>query len=83
MVPLNQSVEHGHAHVFDFLLLQLIQHPLDDLVIVPDVSLEDLRNPVLEVDQAREVLYPELLPSPLVRYLDQVEITFVQLLVNI
>ena len=83
MVPLNQSVEHGHAHFFDFLLLQLIQHPLNDLVIVPDVSLEDLRNPVLEVDQAREVLYPVLLPRPLVRYLDQVEITFVQLLVNI
>ena len=83
MIPVNESVQHRHGHIFDLLLLQLIQHPLDDLVVVPDVALEYLRDAVLEVDEAGQVLDAVLLPGPSVRDLNQVKITFVKLLVNI
>ena len=83
MIPVNESVEHRHGHIFYLLLLQLIQHPLDDLVVVPDVALEYLRHAVLKVDEAGHVLDAVLLPGPGVRYFNQVKITFVKLLVNI
>ena len=83
VISVNQSVKHCHGDILYFLLLQLIQHPLDNLVVVPDVSLEDLRDAVLEVDQPRQVLYTVFLASSFIRYLDQVKITFVKLLINI
>ena len=83
MIPVNKSVEHRHGHIFYLLLLQLIQHPLDDLVVVPDVALEYLRDAVLKVDEAGQVLDAVLIPGPGVRDLNQVKITFVKLLVNI
>ena len=63
MIPVNQSVQHRHGHVLDLLLLQLIQHPLDDLVVVPDVALEYLRDSVLKVHEAGQVLDAVLLPG--------------------
>ena len=83
MIPVNQSVQHRHSHVFDLLLLQLIQHPLDDLVVVPDVTLEYLRDSVLKVHEAGQVLNAVLLSGPGIGYFNQVKITFVKLLVNI
>ena len=83
MIPVNQSVQHRHGDVFYLLLLQLIQHPLDDLVVVPDVALEYLRDAVLKVHEAGQVLDAVLIPGPGVRDLNQVKITFVKLLVNI
>ena len=83
MIPVNQSVQHRHGDIFDLLLLQLIQHPLDDLVVVPDVALEYLRDSVLKVHEAGQVLNAVLLPGPSIGYFDQVKITFVKLLVNI
>ena len=83
VIPINQSVQHCHGHILDLLLLQLVQHPLDDLVVIPDVSLKDLGDSVLKVDEAGEVLDAVLVPGPLIRYFDQVQITLVKLLVNI
>ena len=83
MVPVNQSVEHRYGHIFDLLLLQLIQHPLDDLVVIPDVALKYLRDSVLKVHEAGQVLDAVLLAGPSIGYFNQVKITFVKLLVNI
>ena len=63
MIPVNESVEHRHGHILYLLLLQLIQHPLDDLVVVPDVALEYLWDSVLKVHEAGKVLNAVLLPG--------------------
>ena len=83
MIPVNQSVEHRHGHILDFLLLQLIQHPLDDLVVIPDVALEYLGDSVLKVHETGQVLDAVFLAGPGIGYFNQVKITFVKLLVNI
>ena len=38
VVAVDESVEHGNCDGLDLVLLQLVQHPLDHLVIIPQVA---------------------------------------------